>query len=213
MSSGSLWGGTVRFDETDHDNGESLGSMEARRLVNNLDHLLDSCGQVLVAEMPVANGVGLQREVDTARPGLHKTWGPFALMTYGGSSYKVRVRIRGRITISGAAQSGYLVLHPRGVSPVGEITTTGARAHVTTVTIPDSTSSSWWTTGSNVLQLDESLLAQARQERSTLTGISGVPTTVLFCEAFLSFVTDANANKRIVELTGAYAAELWPNAG
>jgi len=204
----SLWTGTVRFDDADHDNEEALGVVLARCTMNNLNHLADSCGQVLIASPPAANGDGVLRQSDTLEPTLVAEYGPFPLrIKPDASSYVVRVRLRARLGTAGTVPV-FVVLHTSRMSAPSQVVDT-TQSHVEEFSLT-STTSAWLTPiGANTLQLGPSWLESGNVDRATLSQLSsGAPQAVKTAEATISVIASESVAKRDVEITGFYAAEF-----
>lgn len=215
MSGSSIWKGFVRFDEADLDNGESVGALGTRRLLNNLQHQADSFGRVLIAYPPVNDGYGLQRENSTETDlwTVHSVWGPFAMSVIPGKSYKVRFRIYGRLLTAGSLDV-YVRLLPNDssmVAPAGEIPNNNTDGISSAFTVTNTGGA--WLTGDTELQLTQGQLHRMWRTRSTLNQVSGDPRGLRSPEAGIGILLGDTAGKLTFELGGLYVAEVYGDAG
>ena len=220
MSGSSLFGGGIRLDAADHDDGEAFGALHTRTMVSNLQHLADSCGQTLIAMPRCADGSGWQREswdssVDSDAATTHSVFAPMMVRMMAGGTYKVRVRIAGRLTVADATGLDVRInMFPIRTHPqYGWIDTSSSEGHMTAA-INVTSSTGAWLTGDTVLRLSGSDPFFTRpNSRATLTDIAGSPVAVDSAEVGISVIVEPSSTKLTFELTGIYAAEVYGDAG
>lgn len=206
----SLFEGLVRSQESTWSDYDPVDAAWSRSIMSNVMHSADSCAQPLV-NWRVADARAVSRTLTQAST-YYVLWTSAALpirLRGDGSSYRIRLRLRGARGTAGTVDFAVAVIGGRLTADAAyDAATVGAPLASTAST--SSATHAWLTLSSATINLASAGVTTTEIERSTPAEIGGAATVVRYDAAKIVVLAKREAgssSSTSAELTGIHACE------
>lgn len=204
----SLLKAYIRHATGDFGDGDPCDAALARDvLVNNAMHIADENAQVRVAWKAGTQTSYLEVGTPPTTSAWSKVtgWGPFPIsVTAAGSSYQMRVRMRGYISKASTTIDFRLVLSSPEFSRRDLELNGGNVANFQSTSTTDAAMAA---SGDNIISMSVAQVTEAMESFATVLAVGGAPTSIDWCWATLDLYARTSDVTSLPRVTGVYAAE------